>query len=182
VENGTYFKNGSDVKNGSIVNNGSRQYLTFRVARQDLALDAERVRAIVPMRELVPMASARAGVIGVVNLAGHAVVVVDLRVRLWKRGQTTLSTAPSLQMSTLVLAGTEQSVPFSAPHQSIVVVEAAGGHLAGFLVDRVTDVIRYRSRDLRQGILRGVGRPRRVVEVDQLVAEDDLVRLWSVSL
>jgi len=150
VENETHFKNGSDVKN-------AKQYLTFRVARQDLALDAERVRAIVPIRELVPMPSARVGVIGVVNLAGQAVVVVDLRARL-------------------ALVTASQSV-----HQrTIIVVEAAGGHLAGFLVDRVTDVIRYRSRDLRQGILRGIGRPRRVVEVDQLVAEDDLVRLWSV--
>jgi purine-binding chemotaxis protein CheW len=139
------------------VEQGSKQYLTFRVARQDLALDCERVRAILPIEELTPLASARPGVIGVVNLTGRGVVVVDLRVRL-------------------NLAAASQGA-----QRRIVVVEAAGGHLAGFVADRVSDVVRYRSRDLRNGVLRGIGRPRRVVEIDQVVEEDDLVRLWSVS-
>ena len=137
---------------------GSKQYLAFRVARQDLALDSGRVRAILPIEELTPIPSARPGIIGVVNLAGRSVVVVDLRARLHLAAE-----------------------PHGA-QQRIVVVEAAGGHLAGFVADRVSDVIRYRSRDLRNGILHGVGRPRRVVEIDEVVEEDDLVRLWSVSL
>lgn len=137
---------------------GSKQYLTFRVARQELALDAGRIRAILPIEDLVPIHSARPGIIGVVNLVGHSVVVVDLRARLH-------------------LA--------AASHHAqrwIIVVGTAGGHLAGFVADRVSDVIRYGSRDLRNGVLRGIGRPRRVVEVDRVVDEDDVVRLWSVGL
>ena len=135
---------------------GSKQYLTFRVARQDLALDAGLVRAIVPVEQMVPMGDGRGGVVGIVSLAASAVVVVDLRVRL---------ALPAVSRGA---------------RQAIVVVEASGGRLAGFLVDRVTDMVRYRSRDLRRGVLHGIGRPRRVLDVDQVVREDDLMRLWSV--
>ena len=136
---------------------GSKQFLTFRVARHDLALDAGRVRAILPADELTSIRSARPGIIGVMNLMGRVVVVVDLRVRLGLAGA-----GPGAQ-------------------RRVVIVEAAGGHLAGFVADRVSDVIRYRSRDLKNGVLHGIGRPRRVVDVDQVVDEDDLVRLWSVT-
>jgi purine-binding chemotaxis protein CheW len=139
------------------VENGSKQYLAFRVARKDLALDSARVRAIVPIEEMTPLTSTRPGVMGVVNVMGSAVVIVDLRARL------NLSTASQ------------------GAQRKIVVVETAGGHLAGFIADRVTDVIRYRSRDLKNGILRGIGRARRVVQIDSVVEEDDLVRLWSVT-
>lgn len=167
MENGTRFKNCSDVNKGSDakgsnLKNNSRQYLTFRVARMDLALDAGRVRAILPLADMAPMRSGRAGVIGIVNLAGSPVVVVDLQVRL-----------------ALSIAST--GAKHTGAKRRIVVVAAAGGHLAGFLVDRVTDVVRYRSRDLRKGVLHGIGRARRVLEVDGVVEEDDLVRLWSVS-
>jgi chemotaxis signal transduction protein len=139
------------------VENGSKQYLAFRVARQDLALDSSLVRAIMPLEEMTPITSARPGVIGVVSLMGGTVVVVDLRVRLH-------------------LAAASQG-----PQRKIVVVQTAAGHLAGFIADRVADVIRYRSRDLKNGILRGTGRARRVVDIDRVVEEDDLVRLWTIT-
>jgi chemotaxis signal transduction protein len=138
------------------VENGSKQYLAFRVARQDLALDSSVVRAIVPIEEMTPITSTRPGVIGVVSLTGSTVVVVDLRVRL------------------------NLTAASHGAQRRIVVVQTAGGHLAGFVADRVADVIRYRARDLKNGVLRGIGRPRRVVDVDRVVDEDDLVRLWSV--
>jgi purine-binding chemotaxis protein CheW len=135
----------------------SKEYLTFRVSRKDLALDAARVRAILPIEELIPVPSTRPGVVGMVNLTSGSAMVVDLGARL--------------------------NLPAGAPgpQRRVIVVEAAEGRLAGFVVDRVSDVIRYRSRDLRNGVLHGIGRARRVVEVDQVVNEDDLDRLWSVS-
>ena len=136
----------------------SKEYLTFRVSRKDMALDAARVRAILPIEELIPVPSTRPGVVGMVNLTSGSAMVVDLGARL--------------------------NLPAGAPgpQRRVVVVEAAEGRLAGFVVDRVSDVIRYRSRDLRNGVLHGIGRARRVVEVDQVVNEDDLDRLWSVNM
>ena len=135
----------------------SKPYLTFRVAGKELALDAARVRAILPIEELIPLPSTRPGVMGAVKLTSGSAMVVDLGARL--------------------------NLPAASPGPQcrVVVVEAAPGRLAGFVVDRVSDVIRYRSRDLRNGVLHGIGRARRLVDVDQVVDDDDLVRLWSVS-
>ncbi len=135
----------------------SKEYLTFRVAGKELALDVERVRAILPIEELIPLPSTRPGVMGAVKLTSGTAVVVDLGARL----------------------KLPEAVP--GPQRRVVVVEAATGHLAGFAVDRVSNVIRYRSLALRNGVLYGIGRARRVVDVDQVVSEDDLVRLWPVS-
>jgi chemotaxis signal transduction protein len=131
--------------------------LTFRVARKDLALDASRVRAILPMQVLVPLEGARPDVLGIVNLSNSSAVVLDLAARL------------------------NLAAPHPRSRRQVIVVELSGGRLAGFVVDHVSDVIRYRARDLRTGILYGAGRARRLVEVDQLISEDDLVRLWSAT-
>jgi purine-binding chemotaxis protein CheW len=140
------------------VETSPKDYLTFRLARRDLAVDAARVRGIVPLAELTPVPSARQGVVGVVNFSGRPVVVVDLRMRLGFAAES------------------------QGAQQRIVVVEASGGHLAGFVADRVANIIRYRSRDLRAGVLLGSGRRRQLVEVDQVVSEDDLVRLWALNV
>jgi chemotaxis signal transduction protein len=139
------------------VETSAKDYLTFRLARRDLAVESTRVRGILPFAELTPVPTAREGVIGVANYSGRPVVVIDLRLRL------------------SLTAASQGS------QQRIVVVEAAGGHLAGFVADRVANIVRYRSRDLRAGVLRGAGRRRQVVEIDAVVSEDDLVRLWSLN-
>ncbi len=120
-------------------------------------MDAAQVRAIVPIGEFIPVPNSRAGVVGVVALTSGTAVVVDLRERL------------------------HLAVASPGPNRRVVVVEASEGRLAGFVVDRVSDVIRYRTRDLRNGILYGSGRARRVVEVGDVVYEDDLAGLWSVG-
>lgn len=120
-------------------------------------MDAARVRAIVPIEEFIPVSSGRQGVVGIVALTSGTAVVVDLRERLHLTPAT------------------------PGPQRRVVVVETSEKRLAGFVVDRVSGVIRYRSRDVKNGILYGIGRARRVVEVDQIVSEDDLVGLWSVG-
>jgi chemotaxis signal transduction protein len=137
-----------------------KPYLTFRVARQELAVEAARVRGILPLSELDPMPGARPGLVGVTSLKGQVVGVIDLRTKL------------------------------QLPHASqgsqpkIVIVEltkATGQHLVGFVADRISDVVVYRDRDLRNGSLRGKGRPRKLVDLDQLVSEDELAGLWVLT-
>jgi hypothetical protein len=65
-----------------------------------------------------------------------------------------------------------------------VVLELTAGtrqHLLGFVADRISDVVVYRDRDLRSGALRGKGRPRRLVDFDQLVSEKELAGLCVLS-
>jgi len=136
-----------------------KPYLTFRVARQDLAIEAGQVRGILPLRELVRVPRARPGLVGVVTLQGAVVNVVDLAAKL--------QLAPSR--------------PGSQP--KVVIVEVLAGDqrsMAGFIADRVSDVVTYSARDLRGGILRGSGRPRRLVDFSQIVSDDDVAEMWAV--
>jgi len=123
-------------------------------------MKAACIRGILPLTDLEPMPIGRTGLLGLTSLKGQIVGVIDLRSRLG-------------------LAHTGQG---RAP--KIVVLELAAGtrqHLLGFVADRISDVVVYRDRDLRSGALRGKGRPRKLVDFDQLVSEDELAALWSLS-
>jgi chemotaxis signal transduction protein len=123
-------------------------------------MEAACVRGILPLTDLEPAAAGRAGLLGVTSLKGQVVGVIDLRSRL------------------------------QLPHASqgsqpkIVVLELTAGarqHLLGFVADRVSDVVVYRDRDLRSGALRGKGRPRKLVDFDQLVSENELAAWWTLT-
>lgn len=132
-----------------------RPYLTFRVARKELAIDAACVQAILPLSDLVPVHGVRPGILGVVRIAGNVVNVVDAAARLqlppWRRGQ-----------------------------QPRIVVLSTGAARAAFIADRVCDVVRYADRNLSRGVLRGEGRDRLLVHFDQIVRENDLAEIWAV--
>jgi chemotaxis signal transduction protein len=134
-----------------------KSYLTFRVARKDLAIEASQVRAIVPMNGLIHLPRARPGILGVVLVAGHIVNVVDATERLqlppWRRGK-----------------------------QRQIVVLGEAGKCAAFIADRVCDVVRYSGRNLSRGMLRGEGRNRTLVHFDQIVRESDFAEIWSLTL
>ena len=77
-------------------------------------------------------------------------------------------------------------LPLSRPgsQPKIVILEVAAGdgqHLAGFIADRVSDVVVYSARALHGGILRGIGRPRRLIDFSQIVNEDDMAGMWAFS-
>jgi chemotaxis signal transduction protein len=94
------------------------------------------------------------------SLKGQRVGVIDLRSRL-----------------RLPLAS-----PGSQP--KIVVLEWTAGtrrHLLGFVADRISDVVIYRDRDLRTGVLRGKGRPRKLVDFDRLVGKNELAGWCALS-
>ena len=140
--------------------NEPKPYLTFRVARKDLAMEAGRVRGILPYSELEPMPGMHPGLLGITSLQGHLIGVIDLRSKL--------RLAPASRGS----------------QPKIVVLEVTTGdrpQLAGFVADRISDVVVYRDRDLRSGALRGKGRPRRLVDFDRLVTEGEMAGLWALT-
>lgn len=129
------------------------RYLTFRVARQEFALDAERVRGIVPAAALAPCENPTPAdppwLAGFVKMNCGVLPVINLRGKL----------------------GLPEGTPGRDP--CIVVVEAetpAGARLAGFLADRVSEVVTARARDFRGGKLR-IGRPRKVLDADLVLAK-----------
>lgn len=58
------------------------RYVTFRVEQETYALDVLRVREVLRSAEVVPVPGAPASVLGVINLRGSIVPVVDARHRL----------------------------------------------------------------------------------------------------
>jgi chemotaxis signal transduction protein len=123
-------------------------------------MEAAQVRGILPLSELVPMPSMRPGLLGIVTLGRRVVNVIDLSSKL--------------------------RLPASRPgcQPKIVVLEVTSGdhrHMAGFIADRVSDVVVYPARNLHRGVLRGTGRPRRLIDFAQIVSEDEVAGIWALS-
>jgi chemotaxis signal transduction protein len=129
------------------------RYLTFRLARREFAIEADRVRGILPVRELMelspPPPCSPAWARGVASLGGHDFPVIDLSGKL------------------RLAHGVKGRDPM------IVVAEVnttEGLQLAGFMADRVSNVVTARERDYRRGKLRTGGRPRVVLDLDVILA------------
>ena len=123
-------------------------------------MEAARIRGILPLTDLEPAAAGRTGLLGLTSLKGQVVCVIDLRSRLQLR-HASQGSQPKIVVLELT-AGTRQ-------------------HLLGFVADRISDLVVYRDRDLRGGTLCGKGRPRKLIDFDQLVGEDELVGWWALS-
>ena len=93
------------------------QLVTFDVAGEEYAVDILSVREINRMMELTRVPRSPDDVEGVINLRGTIIPVLDLRRRFG-------------------IPGSERN-----EHTRIIVVEV-GGHVIGFIVDRVHEVLR----------------------------------------
>ncbi len=130
----------------------------FRVARQDFAMDATRVRGIMPVHEVVGLETPHPWICGFAAMLGRDFPVVDLRGKLG------------------ISHGSHGRFP------CVVVVEVAssrGHRFLGFIADRVSDVVTLRERDFRNGMVRTTGRARRILDPDQILNEQELQTLWQ---
>ena len=93
------------------------QYVTFRIGSEDFGVDILMVQEIIRMPKITPIPNAPPFILGVINLRGKIIPVVDLRIRV-------------------ALPQTEAS-----DARRIVVVELKEKRI-GMLVDSVSQVIR----------------------------------------
>ena len=121
------------------------EYLTFRLSGQEFAIDATRVRGIVPLFAVEPVEPSIPGLLGQSSVRGRTCPVRDL--------------AKWLKLMR----------PVQGRDPYVLAVETARG-LIGFPVDRVCDVVLARARDFSHGRIR-IGRPRRVLDPDGLFVE-----------
>ena len=69
----------SGEKSGVAVEKISGKYLTFDLADEEYGLEILRVREIIGMMEITPVPRTPDFVLGVINLRGKVIPVVDLR-------------------------------------------------------------------------------------------------------
>lgn len=116
----------------------SGQYLTFRLGRQEFALETARVAAILPAHELISAEDPTEDIAGEARLRGQSFPVLNLRRKL--------------------------NLPHGISGRTPCIIVVDHGLLTGFMADSVSEVIHARLHDFRAGKLR-VGRPRQVLDL-----------------
>jgi chemotaxis signal transduction protein len=115
-------------------------------------MGADCVRSILPVHEMMALETPRNFICGFAAVGGRDFPVLDLRAKLD------------------IPHGSHGREPF------IIVVHSentTGGRLVGFIADRISEVLELRSRDFRNGAVRGHGRPRRVLDPDQIMTAEE---------
>ncbi|MCC5810621.1 MAG: chemotaxis protein CheW [Ectothiorhodospiraceae bacterium] len=99
------------------------QWVTFSLADETYGIDVMRVQEVLPMTEIAPVPGAPPYVLGIINLRGNVVTVIDTRMRFGLESRETDSAS------------------------RIVVIETAQ-QVAGILVDSVAEVINVNPEEI----------------------------------
>lgn len=99
------------------------QWVTFSLADETYGIDVMRVQEVLPMSEIAPVPGAPRFVLGIINLRGNVVTVIDTRMRF----------------------GLESR---DADKASRIVVIETGDQVAGILVDSVAEVMNVREDEV----------------------------------
>ncbi len=99
------------------------KHLTFLLGNEEYAIAVTEVREIVGPLPVTPVPGTASHVLGVINLRGKVIPVIDLRLRLG------------------LVAGDV------GPRSCVVVCQPRGGALVGALVDTVVEVMSVRADD-----------------------------------
>jgi len=121
-----------------------RRWISFSLADQSYGVDIGRVREVLADVQIEPVPGAPAAVLGVINLRGQIVTVLDLRAWLGCEPMTRVA--------------------------RVMVLEHAGAML-GMAVDAVSDVLRLTAEDIKPVPRSGEGQQPDFIE--GLIARED---------
>jgi purine-binding chemotaxis protein CheW len=122
---------------------GPRQVLTFSLGRETYGVDILRVKEIRGWSPVTRLPRSPAAVLGVLNLRGAIVPIIDLRVRL------ELGAADFTPLTVIIVL----SLPATDGHRECAIV-----------VDSVKDVVDISSRDVHLAPLMNAGESSRFIE------------------
>ncbi len=138
------------------------QWVTFNLDGETYGVNVMQVREVLRYSEIAPVPGAPAYVLGIINLRGNVVTVIDTRHRFGlEPGETTSNTR-------------------------IVVIEA-DKHVIGILVDSVAEVVYLRLSEIEsapnvgnddsakfiQGVCHKNGKLLILIELDKLLTDDE---------
>jgi len=145
------------------------QWVTFRLAGETYGINVMQVQEVLRYSEIAPVPGAPSYVLGIINLRGNVVTVIDTRHRFGlEPGEVTDNTR-------------------------IVIIEA-DSHVVGILVDSVAEVVYLRQSEIEtapnvgneesakfiQGVCHKNGELLILIELDKLLTDEEWAELESV--
>lgn len=145
------------------------RWVTFRLGSETYGIDVMQVREVLRGTEISPVPGAPSYVLGIINLRGSVVSIVDTRSRFG---------LPSQEMD----------------DASRILILEAGDHVVGFLVDSVCEVAELRASEVESAPDTGSGEAARfiiglsnrkeglliLVDSSKLLSDDELSELSSI--
>jgi chemotaxis signal transduction protein len=142
------------------------QHLTFRVGMEEYALNAARVREILPYRDVAPAGQAPPWIRGSLSVRGLVVPVVDLALKLGAAPAVVTRSTCTLLVDALLAGG---------PVTIGLVVDAVGQAVE--LADEDVEPAPSFGTGVDVGFLQGIGRVRDrlllVLDVDRVLSSTD---------
>lgn len=135
------------------------QWVTFRLQNETYGINVMQVQEVLRYTEIAPVPGAPHYVLGIVNLRGNVVTVIDTRNRFG-------------------LAPTENT-----DHTRIVIIESEG-HVVGILVDAVAEVVYLKESEIETALNVGTDESSKFIQGvchknDQLLILVDLDKLLT---
>jgi purine-binding chemotaxis protein CheW len=144
---------------GTGADSRSGKYLTFVLAGEEYGLEILKVREIIGLMSITAVPGMPEFVLGVINLRGKVIPVVDLRLKFGMPTQEHTS-------------------------ETCIIVVDVGGSLIGVLVDRVSEVLDIHSEDIEDapqvgdsiqdsfilGMAKAKGRVKILLEIERVLA------------
>lgn len=145
------------------------RWVTFRLGSETYGIDVMQVREVLRGTEISPVPGAPSYVLGIINLRGNVVSIVDTRSRFG---------LPSQEMD----------------DASRILILEAGDHVVGFLVDSVWEVAELRGSEVESAPDTGSGEAAKfiiglanrkeglliLVDASKLLSDDELTELSNI--
>jgi len=138
------------------------QWVTFKLEGEDYGINVMQVQEVLRVSEITPVPGAPSYILGIINLRGNVVTVLDTRMRF------------GLPM-------------YETDDASRVVIVESNGNVLGILVDSVAEVVYLRSSEIEsapnvgndesskyiQGVYSNEGNLLILVDVNKLLSNDE---------
>lgn len=154
----------ADTRNGTV-----SRWVTFKLENEIYGIDVMQVREVLRSTEISPVPGAPSYVLGIINLRGNVVAIVDTRSRF------------SLP-------------PRESDDASRILILEAADHVVGFLVDSVSEVAELSNADIETAPDTGSGEASKfitglcnrkdglliLVDANRLLSDEELAELATI--
>lgn len=145
------------------------RWVTFMLDNETYGIDVMQVREVLRSPEISPVPGAPSFVLGIINLRGNVVAIIDTRARF-------------------------NLPPREIDDASRILILEAGDHVVGFMVDSVREVVELRSSDIESAPDTGSGGSARfinglcnrkdglliLVDASRMLSDDELAELATI--